>query len=163
MTVAAIYCNEQGFKAYGAARDFWSYRGPEVILAGPYETGKTLASLQKLNALLAKYSGCRALMVRKTYASLISSAVVTYENKVLPFPPGHSRCPIAKLGKSHPEWYDYPNSSRMVLGGMDKPDKFLSAEFDFIYINQAEELNLDDYEKLTGRATGRAGNARMRR
>ncbi len=42
---------------------------------------------------------------------------------------------------------------------MDKPDKFLSAEYDFVYINQAEELALDAYEKLVGRATGRAGNA----
>ena len=37
--------------------------------------------------------------------------------------------------------------------------RFLSAEYDFIYINQAEELKLDGYEKLVGRATGRAGNA----
>ena len=147
-----------GFKCYGAAREFWRYKGPEVILSGPYETGKTIAALHKFNALLAKYPKSRGLMVRKTYTSLVSSAVVTYEHKVLAYPPGHPKCPIEKLGKSKPEWYDYPNGSRLVLGGMDRPDKFLSAEFDFIYINQAEELVLDDWEKLTGRATGRAGN-----
>ena len=147
-----------GFQCYGAAREFWRYRG-ECIIAGPYETGKTLVALQKFNVLHAKYAGSRGLMVRKTYASLTNSAVVTYEQKVLPYPPGDPDCKVNKYGASKPEWYDYPNGSRLVLGGMDNPDKFLSAEFDWIYVNQAEELALDDWEKLTGRATGRAGNA----
>ena len=148
-----------GYQAFGAAREFWRYKGPECILAGPYETGKTLAALHKLNALMVKYPGARGLMVRKTYKSLISSAVVTFEHKVLAYPPSDTRCKLTKYGGEKPEWYDYPNGSRITLGGMDNPDKFLSAEYDFIYINQAEELALDDYEKLTGRATGRAGNA----
>ena len=148
-----------GIRFYGGARRAWAYQGPEFILSGPYETGKTIAALHKLNALLWKYPGSLALMVRKTYKSLINSAVVTYEKKVLEVPPDDPNCPIKKLGKSRPDWYDYPNGSRLVLGGMDNADKVLSAEYDFIYVNQAEELTLDDYEKLTGRCTGRAGNA----
>lgn len=147
-----------GYMGYGAAREFWRSKDAEIILSGPYETGKTIAALNKLHALLCKYAGAQALMVRKTYKSLIASVVVSYEKKILPFPPGHPKCLIAKYGGEHPEWYDYPNGSRLYLGGMDKPDKFLSAEFDFIYVNQAEELRLDDWEKLSGRATGRAGN-----
>jgi len=147
-----------GYQAYGAAREFWRYKDAECLLAGPYETGKTMAALHKANALASKYPGARGLMIRKTYKSLISSAVVTFEHKVLAYPPSDPRCPIEKFGGEKPEWYDYPNGSRISLGGMDNPDKFLSAEYDFIYINQAEELMLDDYEKLTGRATGRAGN-----
>ena len=42
---------------------------------------------------------------------------------------------------------------------MDNADKILSGEYDFIYVNQAEELSLDDWEKLSTRCTGRAGNA----
>lgn len=148
-----------GYIGYGAARELWRYKGPEVILEGPYQTGKTIACLQKLNALLAKYPRSRALMVRRTYASLVGSAVISYEQKVLPYPPDHPKCAVEKLGKSKPELYTYPNGSTITLGGLDNPDKFLSAEFDFIYINQAEELLLDHYEKLVGRVTGRAGNA----
>lgn len=147
-----------GYEGYGVIREFWRYQGPEVILEGPYETGKTIGCLQKLNALLGKYPRARALMVRGTYASLCNSAVVTYENKVLPYPPGHPKCAVTKLGKSKPELYTYPNGSTITLGGLDNPDKFLSAEYDYIYINQAEEIALDSYEKLVGRATGRAGN-----
>lgn len=147
-----------GFACYGANRDFFFYRG-EAILSGPYETGKTMTGLNKLHLLLSIYGGARALIVRKTYASLITSGVVTYEKKVLPFPPGHKKCPVKVFGGSKPEWYDYPNKSKLLLGGMDNPDKFLSAEFDFIYYIQAEEGTLDEWEKLTGRASGRAGNA----
>ena len=148
-----------GYIGYGAARELWRYKGPEVLLEGPYQTGKTIACLQKLNALLAKYPRSRALMVRRTYASLVGSAVISYEQKVLPYPPDHPKCAVEKLGKSKPELYTYPNGSTITLGGLDNPDKFLSAEFDFIYINQAEELLLDHYEKLAGRVTGRAGNS----
>lgn len=147
-----------GFQCYGAAREFWRYRGPEAVLSGPYETGKTLAALHKLHLLLCKYPKAQGLMLRKTYKSLISSAVVTYERKVLPAPPGDPRCSVSKFGGERPEWYDYPNGSRLTLGGLDNPDRFLSSEFDFIYVNQVEELTVDDWEKLTGRATGRAGN-----
>jgi len=78
---------------------------------------------------------------------------------VLPYPPGHPKCAVKKVGATKPELYLYPNGSSITLGGLDKPDKFLSAEYDYIYINQAEEIPLDAYEKLVGRATGRAGNA----
>lgn len=144
---------------YGAASDFWEYKGPEAILSGPYETGKTFAALSKLHLLLCLFPKARALMMRKTYKSCVGSAVVTYEQKVLPIPPDNPRCPINRYGGEKPEFYQYPNGSRLIVGGMDNPDKFLSAEYDFIYVNQAEELRIDDWEKLTGRATGRAGNA----
>jgi PBSX family phage terminase large subunit len=144
---------------YGAALDFWQYKGQEVILAGPYETGKTFTALYKLHTLLCIFPRSRALMVRKTYKSVKGSAVVTYEEKVLPVPPSHPKSAVRKYGGESPEFYQYPNGSRLVVGGMDNPDKFLSAEYDFIYVNQAEELLLDDWEKLMGRATGRAGNA----
>ena len=148
-----------GYQGYGAALDFWRCKDPELLLEGAYETGKTLAALQKLHVLLSKYPNCRALMVRRSYASLVKSAVVTYEQKVLPYPPENPKCPVLKVGGTHPDHYQYPNGSVLVLGGLDNPDKFLSAEYDYIYINQMEEIRLDDYEKLVSRATGRAGNA----
>jgi PBSX family phage terminase large subunit len=144
---------------YGAALDFWEYKGQEAILAGPYETGKTFTALYKLHTLLCIFPRSRALMVRKTYKSVRGSAVVTYEDKVLPVPPTHPQSAVRKYGGEEVQFYQYPNGSRLIVGGMDNPDKFLSAEYDFIYVNQAEELTLDDWEKLMGRATGRAGNA----
>lgn len=162
MTYAAIQVDDNsrlGLRFYGGAAEFWRYKGPEAILEGPYETGKTIAALTKLHALLCKYPKARALMLRKTYQSLVQSAVVTYEKKVLPFPPEDSRSGVKKYGGERPEFYDYPNGSRLVVGGLDNASKVLSAEYDFIYVNQAEEVSQNDWETLTGRATGRAGNA----
>lgn len=158
MGAAVILSNKDAAKFYGGIKHLWAYKGPEVILEGPYETGKTFATLSKLHALLTKYPGCNALMVRKTRKSLLGSAVVTYEKKVLPAPPT-DETPIKKYGGERPEFYIYPNGSRLTVGGLDVADKYLSAEYDFIYVNQAEEISLDEWEKLCGRATGRAGNA----
>lgn len=144
---------------YGGALDFWRYKGQEVILSGPYETGKTFAALTKLHALLVKYAGARAFITRQTYKSLLATALVTYENKVLPVHPDDAGSPISKYGKSKPEFYQYPNGSHLLVVGMDNPDKILSGEFDFGYVNQAEEITLDAWEKLVARCTGRAGNA----
>jgi len=153
----ARFNDPAGFRCYGAARQLWEHQGPEVVLAGPFETGKTIAALHKVHATLAKHAGARWLMVRKTYNSLINSAVATYENKVLPAPPHDTSCPVSKYGGARPEFYEYPNGSRLVLGGMDKPEKLLSSEWDGVYVNQAEEFTLNEWEMLTARTTGRAG------
>lgn len=159
MTYAIIHDKINGVKFYGPAREFWAYKGHEAMLSGPYETGKTYAAVSKMHGLLCKYPNARGLMVRKTYASLKTSAVVTYEKKILPVPPEHPQSGISKYGGEQPEFYDYPNGARLVCAGLDKADKVLSAEYDFIYVNQAEETSLNDWETLLGRATGRAGNS----
>ena len=159
MTITAYHNIADGIKFYGGAFEFWRYKGQEAILSGPYEGGKTLPALTKLHALLVKYPKSRAFITRQTYKSLLATALVTYENKVLPIHPDSPDSPIVKYGKSKPEFYQYPNGSHLLVVGMDNPDKILSGEFDFGYVNQAEELTLDAWEKLVARCTGRAGNA----
>lgn len=159
MNNVAIYRNPSGFNVYGAAQALFACKDHEIVIEGPYETGKTRASLTKIHLLLSKYPNARGLMLRKTYKSLHESALITFEKRVLPCPSDSPRSPLSKYGGEKPEWYDYPNGSRLVIGGLDNADKILSAEYDYVYVNQAEELTLDDWEKLTARCTGRAGNA----
>ena len=142
-----------GYCPRGAARDLWRCRDHEIMVAGPAETGKTYGCLQKLDALLWKYPGALAVLVRKTLASLYTSVFRTYRLVVGP------ESPVRFYGGEKPEWADYPNGSRLFFAGMDNPQKALSSERDFVYVNQAEELELGDWETLTTRATGRAGNA----
>lgn len=66
---------------------------------------------------------------------------------------------ITGYGGETPQWQTYPNGSRLYFAGMDNPQKALSSERDLIYVNQAEELLLHDWEVLSTRCTGRAGNA----
>ena len=149
---------DEGFEPFGGAAELWLNQSPEVIIIGPAETGKTRGALEKLNALAWKYPGAQLAMVRKRYADLLGSCLQTFELKVLGYRPDETT-PVVKYGGERPLFYDYPNGSRIWLGGLDKPGKIMSSERDFIYINQCEEIELGDYETIITRATGRAGNS----
>jgi phage terminase large subunit len=158
----------QGFQPYGGGLALWKNKDPEVIISGPAETGKTRTALEKLDALMWKYPRSQAIIIRKTFKSLKTSVLLTFEHKVLGAWNPHAnngkgafdqnKTPVIQLGGEHPEGYLYPNGSRIYLGGMDSPDKVLSSEWDVVYVNQAEELTLNDWEIISTRTTGRAGN-----
>lgn len=141
-----------GFEPRGAAKELWKSRDFEVIVSGPAETGKTWGCCEYLDALLWKYPGANGVMVRKTYAALIPAALKTYK-RVTGIETGNS--PIKAYGGEKPEWFDYPNGSRLWIAGLDNATKVLSSERDFFFVNQAEELPETDWEFLTMRATGR--------
>ena len=141
------------FEFRNAAKRLQTCDAHEVIISGPSETGKTIAALARLHKLMCRYPGAQAVIVRKTYQSTVGSVIQTFINKVL-VPNGG----VTPFGGERPAWFDYDNGSRVWVGGMDNPDKTLSTERDIVYVNQAEELNLSDWEYLTTRATGRAGN-----
>lgn len=151
--VEATLDSKVGYQPFGAALDLWNCHDSEVIISGPAETGKTRVCLEKLDAIAWKYPNAHLLIARKTRQSMGASVIKTYQDKVLTLD-----TPIEGYGGHNPQWFDYPNGSRIVLAGLDKAGKVLSAEYDVIYVNQAEELTLDDWETLTTRATGRAGN-----
>lgn len=129
------------------------------ILSGPADTGKTMANLYQLNEWAWTYPGSQWGLVRKTYKSIPSSAMQTFFKKILPYPPSDKRCPVQVYGgEKRPEIIIYPNGSQIWIGGMDNPDKVLSSERDGICVIQAEELTASEWEILTTRANGRAGN-----
>ena len=139
------------FRPHGVVRDFMQCRDPEVIIAGPSETGKTLACCWLLHRMADKYPGAQLAIVRLTYKSMPGSVLQTFEKIV-------SGTSVEPFGGTRPEQYRYPNGSIIWLAGMDNPDKVLSSERDVIYVNQAEELSLEAWETLATRTTGRAGN-----
>lgn len=139
------------YNFYGGNRAAILSRDPEVILAGPAETGKTLAWLWKLHTLAYKYSGCQLAIVRKQKTDIVGSAFRTLERDLLTdYGPG-----VKVYGGQYPQWINYPAGSRIWLGGLDDPGKTLSTERDLIYVNQAEELSVSDWEFLTRCVTGR--------
>ncbi len=146
------------FTFYGGAREFVRYHGPEALLHGPAETGKTISALWKLHRLALKYANASIVIARKTQASIYGTALRTYTEKVLGGEEMMARVGVTPYGGSKPEWFDYPNGARIWIAGLDKAGKVLSAEHDVVYVNQAEELELADWETLTTRTTGRAGH-----
>lgn len=136
------------YEPVGSAKEVWYSQQPEILLSGPAGTGKSRAILEKLFYMAeVRYPGMRALIVRKTRESLTQTALFTWEQFVLP-----QRHPV-KQGpqRSHRQTYQFPNGSEIVVGGMDKPQKIMSSEYDFIYPQEAIELNEEDWESLTTR------------
>ena len=134
----------------GAALEAQAERRHEWILAGPAETGKTFAALWRLDALLRATPKARAVFVRKVRADMGGTVLATWRRVT-----ELRGTPPETYGGAHPEWYGYPNGAQCFVAGMDRPGKVLSGEFDWVYVNQAEELGLDDWETLSTRVTGR--------
>jgi hypothetical protein len=125
----------------------------EFILSGPYETGKTFAALWLLDTLLREFPNSRAAILRKIRATMDGTVLETWRNVIA------IRGGVEVFGGNRPVWYDYSNGSRVYIGGLDDPGKSLSGERDFIYCNQGEELDQEDWETLSTRASGRAAHA----
>lgn len=143
---------------YGNNRAFYHSHEPECLIAGPADTGKTLTALAKIFALAWLHSNASLVIARKRLTDCFGSVIVTLEKQIMTdclAPLG----PVTKYGGEKPQFYDFPNGSRIWVAGLDKPGKILSAQHDVIYVNQAEEISLIDWETLITRTTGRAGHA----
>jgi phage terminase large subunit len=136
-------------KFRGAALEAQTITSQEWISAGPSETGKTFSTLWRLDTELRRTPNARAAIVRKVRADMTGTVLETWERVIA------IRGGVSSYGGENVSHYDYPNGARVYVGGMDRPGKVLSGERDFIYVNQAEELALEDWETLTTRATGR--------
>src|SRR5947209_4631906 len=89
-----------GYSPRGAAAEFWRYRGQEVMLSGPAETGKTFAACHKLDALLWKYPGSQAVVARKVRDTMHGTVLQTYRKVIGP------DSPVRPYGGEKAEWYD---------------------------------------------------------
>lgn len=126
----------------GVACDVFSLRDPEIIVSGPAGTGKSRVILEKLHLAALKYPHARILMLRKTRRSLTESGMVTYWQKIRPDLDGVQ-------WKAAMQQYQYPNGSIIAVGGLDKPSKIMSSEWDIIYPQEATELTENDWEACT--------------
>jgi phage terminase large subunit len=136
------------YEPRGAARELFKTRDSEVVMSGPAGTGKSLACLFRLHLAALHNPGIRCLIVRKTAVSLGASTLVTFEEKVAR-DALRSRI-VTWFGGSmrEPPCYRYSNGARIVVGGMDKPEKVLSTEYDLIFADEATELTVTDWETL---------------
>lgn len=135
----------------------WEFRGnnliaqdnhdPELILVGAAGTGKTLGNLVYIDRMMWEYPRLRVLVMRKVRADLAESALVTYERDVL----GYDNPICAGMQRENRHAYRYPNGSIMALGGLDRPGKLLSSEWDIIYVPEITQISESDFEMLTMR------------
>ncbi|MBC8445785.1 MAG: terminase [Chloroflexi bacterium] len=132
------------YQPRGGALKLFYNQDSEVVISGPAGTGKTRAALEKLDYYARKYPGMRAAIVRRTRLSMTQTVLVTYRKRVI-----HWDSSIRfRTGEQE---FRYPNGSIIALAGLDKPGKVLSAEYDLIFFNQAEEGTVHQWEFLLSR------------
>lgn len=135
----------------GAVANLW-YRWrdyTEAVIVGAAGTGKSMGVGWWLDDIAETFPGCRILVVRKTRASLTESWMQTFQKAMwMAFPDGEKAYLFDGPTDRHRASYNYKNGSRIVLGGMDNPTRLFSTEFDIIYVNECNELSLEEWESL---------------
>ena len=139
----------QPYQPFGAAREVMRNKDREVLLAGPAGTGKSMASLVKID-LAASQQPIRAAIIRKLRTALTQAALVTFNDKVLPPQPN------GVWFHHEDQEFRYPNGSRVIVAGLDDPRKILSTDFDLIYTQEATELEENDWQILLTRLRNNA-------
>lgn len=130
----------------GAARELFNATDREIMLAGPANTGKTLAICMYLHALCEQHAGTRILMIRKTRRSLTEAALQKLEDHILV--KLHHPALGGRARRANRTSYDYPNGSTIVTGCMEEPTRYYSTEWSIVYVNEATELLLDQWERF---------------
>jgi hypothetical protein len=122
-------------------------RDAQVITHGAAGTGKTLGWLYKINREMWEHPNLRVLIVRKVRADLAESVLVTFERDIL----GYTNPICEGATRQNRDAYHYPNGSLIALGGMDRPGRFLSSEWDIIYVPECNQLADEEWQLLYSR------------
>lgn len=148
MTVKTIV---RRYAPRGAARTLFTCKAGEVLVSGPAGTGKSRACLEKLLLQMLKYDGARGLIVRKSALSLTSTTLVTWREHVAKEALRAGVVWFYGGSAEQAAQYRFTNGSTITIGGLDKPEKIMSSEYDVAYAGEATELAIADWEAITTR------------
>lgn len=92
-------------------------------------------------------------------ADLAESVLVTYERDIL----GYTNPICQGSARQNRDAYHYPNGSLLALGGMDRPGRFLSSEWDMVYVPECNQLADEEWQLLYSRLArdGRYGHPQI--
>ena len=140
------------FLLKGPAAFFYKYEGREALLEGGTRCGKSFAFLIKAKDVADTYPGSRQLIVRQTRKSLNESVLRDWREEILWI--GHPAV-SSSASKEHQDLYRFPNGAEVYFAGLesmrDTASPILSTKWDRIYICQAEETSMSDWEVLATR------------
>lgn len=130
-----------------------------LTISGPAGTGKSMGALFWLHITLLKHPGTRALVVRKVAKSLTGTTLATYREKVAKEALDAGIVQFYGGSAAEPAQFKYDNGSRIVVGGLDSPQKFMGAEVSIIVIDEAIETTTRDINMLRTRLRGAVASA----
>jgi hypothetical protein len=103
-------------------------RDPEVLVEGRAGTGKSIGLTYEGPTARSSTRLARILICRQTRESVHAVGAGDVEEKVLG--PTHPLV-VHGPGPQNRSEYRYPNGSVIVVGGLDKPEKLFSTEWDW--------------------------------
>jgi len=131
------------------------------IAVGTYDAGKTYGLVAYMHFLALRYAGARMTFVHRSLNRVYRNIIPTYEKFLGYKPPSREDNPqgrdVTRFGGERPEFFEYPNGTRIYMNGLDKPQNLLSDFFDAGFVNQAELLPFAAWDELTARVSERAG------
>jgi phage terminase large subunit len=139
------------FEARGAVRELFRSTDTEILLSGAAGTGKSVGALMYVHLQCLDNPHTRALIVRKTHASLTSSTLVSFREKVAKEAIAAGLLHFFGGSAQEPASYRYANGSVIVVGGLDRPTKLLSTEFDLVLVDEAIEVTAEDLDTIVSR------------
>ncbi len=149
--MATLATEPTTYTAYGDGCQIWGWVNgsvpapAECLYEGQAGGGKTRLMCEVVRSICSMYPESKGLILRKTRVSLNDSVLPIWEDEVLgPLHP-------AVLGRMREtrEFYRHPSLGGEVrLGGMDNPTKLFSTQYNWIWVNEANELSLEDWESL---------------
>lgn len=151
MTTVAAPAVVVRYEPRGAALTAFTSKAPELLLSGAAGTGKSVAALTKLHLACLAKPKVRALIVRKTHASLTASTLVTFREKVAKEAIAAGALHFYGGSAQEPPAYRYSNGSIIIMGGLDKATRLLSTEFDLAFVDEAIEVTDEDLDTIVSR------------
>ena len=151
---------EGGFRVYGGMWDLWESHASVKVAGGTYDAGKTYSVCAYMDALAKTYPGARMTFVHRSLNRVHRNIIPTYE-KYLGYKPTSRDATnptfVTRYGGEKPEFFEYPNGTRIYVNGLDQPNNLLSDFFDAGFVNQCELLPFEAWDELTARVSERAG------
>jgi len=145
------------FEARGANLELLRCRDAEVAAVGRAGTGKTLTACWKMHLAALLVPEMRGLVLRATHLSLTGTTLVTFQRQVAAQALRDGSVKWFGGSAKDPPAFRYRNTGAEILvAGGDRPEKFLSAELDRIFVDEAVEITLDLHETLISRLRGMA-------
>lgn len=141
----------------GGAAEVWNHIGraiddgieppPEIMLKGVAGSGKSFGGLGALLCVAQLFPQLpgRVLVIRLTRKSLTTSACVTIRKILHPAHPA-----LQGANDGHRDGYNI-GKWFFGLGTLDNIDNYLSAEWDFVFLDEARQAELEQWELLAGR------------
>lgn len=142
----------------GPMKDLFKTTDSQIISAAA-GTGKSFQTLYWLHLMLLKYPGTKALVVRKVARSLTGTTLATFRDKVA------SEALEARLvafyggSAAEPASFRYENGSRIIVGGLDEPQRIMGTEVSIIVVDEAIETTQRDLDMLRTRLRGASASA----